>query len=213
MRWKRWSTVCLAAVMTLSLVLTACSGSGGNASGTNDGGQASESIVTPKGTYPIVEEKVTLKVMVPSEALVENFETNEFTKWYEEKTNVHVEWIVVPQQSASEKLNLMLASGDYPDVIMRFGVTPAQQMIYGNQGVFLPLNDLIEQYGDNFKKCSTAIRGCPPRLRHLTAIFMRCRASTTATIARWRRRCGSTSRGSTSWAWTYRPRRMSCTPY
>ncbi|RJG23987.1 ABC transporter substrate-binding protein [Paenibacillus thiaminolyticus] len=152
MRWKRWSTACLVAVMTLSLVLTACSGSGGNASGTNDGGQASESIVTPKGTYPIVEEKVTLKVMIPSEALVENFETNEFTKWYEEKTNVHVEWIVVPQQSASEKLNLMLASGDYPDVIMRFGVTPAQQMIYGNQGVFLPLNDLIEQYGDNFKK-------------------------------------------------------------
>ena len=31
--------------------------------------------------------------------LVENFETNDFTKWYEEKTNVHIEWEVVPSRA------------------------------------------------------------------------------------------------------------------
>ena len=151
MRMKRWSALLLSVMMMTVILLSACSG-GGDKGAAEKNGADTESIVTEKGTFPIVKEKVTLKVMVPSNSLVENFETNEFTKWYEEKTNVHVEWIVVPQQSASEKLNLMLASGDYPDVIMSFGVTPAQQMIYGKQGVFLSLNDFIDKYSVNFKK-------------------------------------------------------------
>ena len=67
------------------------------------------------------------------------------------KTNVHIEWEVVPEQSIQEKLNLVLASEDYPDVIMGLNISPAQ-MIYGSQGAFLPLNDLIEKQGTNTKK-------------------------------------------------------------
>ncbi len=45
----------------------------------------SEPIVTAAGTFPIVEEEVTLDVMIPSNSLVKDFDKNEFTKWYEEK--------------------------------------------------------------------------------------------------------------------------------
>jgi len=151
----------LIAVMTLSLVLAGCSNSNPSNSSdpsnkpTNSAAAPTGSdtqLTTEAGTYPIVNEEYTLKVLVRGNPLVENYETNEFTKWYEEKTGIHVEWEVVPEQSGQEKLNLALASGDYPDVILNFNVQPAQQMIYGTEGVFMPLNELIDQYGVETKK-------------------------------------------------------------
>jgi putative aldouronate transport system substrate-binding protein len=46
--------------------------------------------------FPLTEEKVTLRVALPSNTGVEDFNTNKFTQWYEEQTNVHVEWILLP---------------------------------------------------------------------------------------------------------------------
>lgn len=111
-----------------------------------------EPIVTEAGEFPIVEEEVTLDVLTVSNSLVENFETNEFTKWYEEKTGVKVNWEVVPEEGVEEQLNLILTSGDYPDVIMDMPVTTSQMRIYGEKGVFLSLNNLIEDYGIETKR-------------------------------------------------------------
>lgn len=107
----------------------------------------------PAGMFPLTEEKATLRVVIPSFTAVEDFNTNAFTKWYEEQTNVQVEWVIVPAgDEGLQKLNLMLSSGDLPDVIMGFyNITPALMQVYGQQGIFLPLNDLIEQYGSNVK--------------------------------------------------------------
>src|SRR5699024_9501519 len=91
-------------------------------------------------------------VLTVSNSLVENFETNEFTKWYEEKTGVKVNWVVVPEEGVVEQLNLILTSGDYPDVIMDMPVTTSQMRIYGEKGVFLSLNNLIEDYGIETKR-------------------------------------------------------------
>lgn len=148
------SLLTLASVIMLTTVLSACSSSNkdNNASSSAAAGNTAESLLTEPGTYPITKEKVTLKVMVRGNPIVEDLATNEFTKWYEEKTNVHIEWEVVPEQSMQEKLNLVLASGDYPDVLLGMNVSPAQEMIYGTEGVFLPLNDLIEKQGTQTKK-------------------------------------------------------------
>ncbi len=40
----------------------------------------------------------------------------------------------------------MLASGDYPDILYAAGLTTAEQMNYGEQGILVPLEDLIEEY-------------------------------------------------------------------
>ncbi|SEC29500.1 carbohydrate ABC transporter substrate-binding protein, CUT1 family [Paenibacillus sp. GP183] len=112
----------------------------------------STSSVNPAGQFPITNDKTTLKVMVPENSVVKDFSTNEFTKYLEEKTNIHIDWEIIPSKSASEKLNLVLSGGDYPDVIMGFGVSNTQQMIYGSQGIFLPMNKMIDKYGVETKK-------------------------------------------------------------
>lgn len=134
-----------------SLLLVACNNgekAGTNTSSKNKGDKVE---LTAPGTFPITKEKVTLRVLIPAHPLVEDYKTNTFTKWYEEKTNVHIEWEVMPTQNAEEKLNLILASGDLPDVILNSPVTLSQLMIYGNQGMFLPLNDLIENKSTDIK--------------------------------------------------------------
>ncbi|MBP1933298.1 ABC transporter substrate-binding protein [Ammoniphilus resinae] len=148
----RFMAVCLSFVLCSSLFLIGCSQDQSKETVKKSEDATQESIVTDPGTFPIVKDKVTLRVMVGALPFIENYETNEFTKWYEEKTNVHIEWEIVPLKSIQEKLNIALNSGDYPDIIMNMEVSPTQMMIYGNQGVFLPLNDLIEKYGVETKK-------------------------------------------------------------
>lgn len=103
---------------------------------------------------PIVDETVTLRVVVPQTLSAGDLAENAFTKWYEERTNVHIEWEVIPgeAQEVLTKVNAMIASGDLPDVFMGIDFSPAQQLLYGSQGLFRPLNDLIEDYGTETKR-------------------------------------------------------------
>jgi putative aldouronate transport system substrate-binding protein len=106
------------------------------------------------GTFPLSDEKVTFSVLIPSNDSVGSFEyeDNEFTRWYEERTNVHIEWQVVPREEANTGLNVRLASGDYPEILMSFNPEPAVQQLYGGIGTFIPLNDLIDQFAVEFKR-------------------------------------------------------------
>ncbi|GHH97875.1 extracellular solute-binding protein [Neobacillus kokaensis] len=146
---KRKFNVLLSLVTAMLMLLVGCSDS---ASNTKKETKPAKDIVTEAGTFPIVKKKETLTVLTHSNTGVKDFKTNEFTKWYEEKTGVHIKWEVLPEEGAMEKLNLMLASGEYPDVIMDMGLKPAQLRVYGEKGVFLKLNDLIEKYGVQTKK-------------------------------------------------------------
>jgi putative aldouronate transport system substrate-binding protein len=100
---------------------------------------------------PLTEEPVSFRVLCIQNLEISDYDNNRYTEWLAEKTNVHVEWVLVPEEEAEGRLSLMLASGDIPEMI--FGIaTPSQQALYGAQGLFLPLNDLIEEHAPNLQK-------------------------------------------------------------
>ncbi|MFB9276639.1 extracellular solute-binding protein [Cohnella cellulosilytica] len=147
-------TFTLALAVALAALLGACSNGGPEASPTSTNSDLA-GIVEPAdsaGTFPLSKERATLKVLAVQVPYVQDYETNDFTKYFEELTNVHVDWSFAPPQEAQEKLNLALTSGDLPDVIVGFGVSTSQQMVYGQQGIFLKLNDLIDTYGVETKR-------------------------------------------------------------
>lgn len=113
-----------------------------------------ESIVTPAGTFPIVKEKVTLTVFTPQNSLVEDYETNKLTRYLEEKTNVHIDWMLAPAKDANTKVNLLLASNsDLPDIFLGEGLITNDTLVkYASQNIFVPLNKYIEEYGVEFKR-------------------------------------------------------------
>lgn len=100
---------------------------------------------------PLTPETVTFRVLMVRSDEVTDYDDNAFTRWLEEQTNIHVQWDLVPEDDVQSKLNVMLASGDIPDII--FGaVNPSQLLLYGSQGVFLPLNDLIAEHAPRATK-------------------------------------------------------------
>lgn len=130
---KKWLALLLAAVMSLTA------------------GSALALEVSAPNEFPIVNEPVTLKVLTTMSLNVEDPDTNELTKYVEEKTGVHIEWQNLTQDG-SEKISLMLASNsELPDVFMTSEISNEQVVAYGSQGILIPLNDLIDEQGTNMQ--------------------------------------------------------------
>mgnify|MGYP005769840789 FL=1 len=131
--------------MIASSALAACnSGSTGSSSGTESSGAASseaessgeESGSTSAGltsdvvngetnqqTYPLTEETVTLTYWYPnagSMAELADFNDSYFFKWYEELTNVHIDFIVPAAGSEGEAFQLLFASDSMPDMVYSY---------------------------------------------------------------------------------------------
>jgi len=132
----------------IPVVFYSCSRSAKPAKGGADTAGYSD-IVTPPGEFPIVTTPYTLKVFAAQPPNIENFLTNDFTIAYEKKTGVHLDWEIAPANTVAEKMNLSLVSGDYADVYLQTGMSKQTEILYGSQGVFIPLNSLIEKYAPN----------------------------------------------------------------
>lgn len=87
---------------------------------------------------------------------------NEFKK----QTNVDVDLRIFPYETAKERLNLDLNSGDYADVIGGWTLSDSMILTYGvKQKVFIPLEDLIKEYAPNI----SAILDLPGVREQMTA--------------------------------------------
>lgn len=109
--------------------------------------------VSPAGELPIVSEPTTIHIMMVQSIGVEDYANgNKYTEWLEEQTGLNLEFEIVPSGDAQAKLNLTLASGELPEVLAGFNMDAGLVAQQGAEGQFLPLNDLIEEYGFWTKK-------------------------------------------------------------
>ncbi len=119
-------------------------------------------------TGAVAEAPVTLKLAVIGDPAIENWETNAYVLWLEEQTGYDLTFDVIPEEGASEKLGLILASGEYPDIFLSVGVSDANITKYGiEEKLFLPLNDLIDTHGVNIKKLFEEFPGARPLMTQL----------------------------------------------
>ncbi|SDE68505.1 putative aldouronate transport system substrate-binding protein [Paenibacillus sp. UNCCL117] len=159
---KKTGYTMLTVSLTAALLISACSNDGGSGTGEkpesspgSDKKQpASPAVANLNETgFPIVNEPIQLTFFTGKDATnSNNFEETFVWKKYREKTNVNVKFQLVPFDSLTERRNLALASGDYPDAFYTARLTAADLTRYGAQGVIIPLNDLIAKYAPNFQK-------------------------------------------------------------
>lgn len=108
--------------------------------------------VTPPGELPVYTGgKVTFSVFNMIDDKDWSYETNSFTKYITDLTGVHLDWTVVTV-NPSEKLNLMMASNERPELVFYHQLTPEVQMHYGQQGLFIPIEDLLLEHGYFFQQ-------------------------------------------------------------
>lgn len=112
--------------------------------------------VTPAGEFPIVDTPTELTVWagLPGNGQ-EPYDTNEMTAWYEEQTGVHINWIEVNSSECDTLFNTSVASGSYPDIYMK-SISGDVLLQMAEDGVIIPLNDLIDEYGYYLKQALEA---------------------------------------------------------
>lgn len=118
--------------------------SAGDAAAAEDGNFNAEGM-------PIVDEPITLTVLTTRWGnMGDSFKENEFLKQLEADSNVKIEWQVQSLNDWSEQKGIMLAGGELPDIVFGFQ-TFNDTDIMNNSELFLPLDDLVDQYMPNYK--------------------------------------------------------------
>ena len=123
--------------------------------------------------FPIVKNKETIEVMTFNTVYHGDFDEMGFTEYYEDLTNMDIEWLLASSDAGEldSKLTLMFQSNDLPDVI----TLPSNQLgsdrvlEYSKTGQIIALDELIDKYAPNIKamfekypeakKASTAVDG------------------------------------------------------
>lgn len=152
----------ITALLLVLMMLFSLGGCGKKAS--IDTGTASSAVstaaesTTAEGSVklPIADAPVTLTILTTS--LTSTTISNDLPtfKELEKRTNVHLEWTLLPASGAADKFNLIMLSGNLPDLINYTDMTVCYK--YAMQGAFVPLEDLIKQYAPHFQ----AILDNPP---------------------------------------------------
>ncbi len=177
---------CMAFLLAAALLITcfaACGGKDGSSASSSENSSSkseaskdesssedeSSSASTDTGTgLPLTEESVTLKMWFQITSAcrgnMTDYNDNDFYKWLEEKTNVHIDWIMPVEGTEQESFTLLFASDKLPDMIENIPsnlVYPSGPDMAIKDGFYLRLNELCEQYAPNYM----AIINADPQLQ------------------------------------------------
>ncbi len=168
MKIKKVTAFFLAAAMAMS-VMTGCGSNGGSASENDsksseskpaeeskeekeesDAGAESAGGEEASGgsiTFPLAEtmEFTSFSGMNQSYTLPDTLAMQEAMS----RANINITFDSVLSADLTEKRNLMLASGEYPDMLFKSGIGMGDLTKYGGQGILIPLEDLIHEYMPN----------------------------------------------------------------
>lgn len=113
-------------------------------------GESDKPLMNETG-MPIVNSSVSFEMAAKSRHN-KNFADLEFFQRLEQETGVHIEWNMSSEDGWKEKKGLLFA-GELPDAFYGQGILSDVDVIkYGNQGMLIPLNDLIDKHAPNVKK-------------------------------------------------------------
>lgn len=128
---------------TVVTILAACGGNNNSAS--------SEDYGLTDISFPL-EEEVSLKMTTsgPPLAPADPNEKLIFQR-LQEKSGVKIDWKNYSSDFV-EKRNLDISSGDLPDAMWNAGASDYDLLSWADDGIIVPLEDLIEQHMPNFKK-------------------------------------------------------------
>lgn len=99
--------------------------------------------------YPVLNEgeKATIKVAIAYNSAYDGLPDDLwYWKWVEKMTGIDFEFEAIENASRQERLNLMFTSNELPDLVMCFGMSPADLMRYGAlEGQLYDWKDMIDK--------------------------------------------------------------------
>lgn len=125
-------------------------GTSGNTTAATTATTGEASLVNVDSIFPVANEPVKMSILLRTN--VDSAEPQDiwFWQYFERKTNVSWDYVTVLDTAWNERKTVMMASGEYPDVILISGAFTNNEIAeYGADGTFIALNDLIDAYAPN----------------------------------------------------------------
>ena len=143
----------LASMLLLISIMSSCTNKSDDESSSQITGTNKE--FSKELTLPIVPdgEDVTLTYWIPfSSELITTLEENTMYQELEKRTNVDISWIH-PAGDANQSLQLMLATGDFPDLLENIlDKYPGGPDKLVEEEIAIELNSYIDNYAPNYRK-------------------------------------------------------------
>ncbi|OUS69909.1 ABC transporter substrate-binding protein [Paenibacillus sp. MY03] len=134
---KKWAAI--ACLLAGTAIFAACS---------NDGGEQGDK---SQGAGSQGKSKITVSIYergnVPQE--MGTIDNNQWTKWINENGPVEAQYVPIPRGESVQKLNLLFASGDAPDVVSDFATSFRDQLYQQKQ--IMAVDDLIAEHSVSYK--------------------------------------------------------------
>ena len=117
----------------------------------------------PGNTLPIVTEPVTLRIAKERHMLdtTQSYNEKASFKNITEETGLTLEFVELAAGTAAEKVPLMLAGGDMPDV---FWALLSDAQILQNETQLVPLEDMLDTFAPNSMKTYSVRHAEPVRI-------------------------------------------------
>ena len=104
---------------------------------------------------PVVDQQITVRAMISRPGHIPvPYDTMTLLIDLQEMTNIDIEFEELPAAQANERVNLMFASREFPDVFFDVGLGGNDALIYDAAlgGDVWQLDPLIERYAPNWKR-------------------------------------------------------------
>ncbi len=103
--------------------------------------------------FPIVTEPITLTAFAQAGPYTKgDFNDLKLWKYMEELTGIKIDFEAAPSGQATEKLGLLFASNNLPDIIFKNPITNANVTAYATEGQLVPIDEMLPVYAPNFNK-------------------------------------------------------------
>jgi len=149
----------LLALLLLGASFAGCAKSGNQTDGKSATAAGSSGAQTNENVYPLKGEP-KLTYWMPMHAnwigFAKNFSELPFAQELSKRTGVKIEYIHPAVGQEQESFNILVASGDYPDIIeYKWTDFPGGPSAAINNGVITKLNDTIKKFAPNLQKFYT----------------------------------------------------------
>lgn len=156
MKPRKWLLTLVSVLLVVS-VMAGCSQSN-NSSGSTSSQSGSSDKPSDQPKDEPKKDPVTLKIELfdrnntPAGAppITDNFFTKYIQENFGDPNNIKIEWVTVPRSEEVDKLNVLMAANQAPDLVYTYDTATVER--YARDGGLTDLGPYLDQHGSNLKK-------------------------------------------------------------
>lgn len=150
-RTRKWAAALLSISLAAVVVLAGCTKNNESSPPESSGTDETQTGAGGGDKYDSLPKDISISAF--DRGLVSSdegtYEENRWVKWMREESGINLSVVPVPRNQAQDKLNVLIASNQAPDLIWEYDRNYIGNLV--SQGVIQPIDDYIDEYSTTYK--------------------------------------------------------------